>query len=88
MATLPKGWTHQDIGPVGIKGDASFLNDQYNLIASGTDIWQTVDGFQYAYTTMNGDAQIIARVISMQFTDPWAKAASMFREDFSPAPNT
>jgi regulation of enolase protein 1 (concanavalin A-like superfamily) len=83
-ATLPKGWSHRDVGPVGVKGDASFLNNQYNLIASGTDIWQYVDGFHYAYTTMKGDGQIVARVISMQYTDPWAKAGVMFRQDMSP----
>jgi len=82
-ATLPKCWSHQDVGPVGIKGDASFLNNQYNIIASGTDIWQTVDGFHYAYTTIKGDAQIVARIISMQYTDPWAKAGVMFRQDMS-----
>jgi uncharacterized repeat protein (TIGR03806 family) len=85
VATLPRGWLHQDIGPVGVKGDASFLNGKYNLIASGTDIWFNVDGFHYAHTTINGDAQIIARVISMQFTDPWAKAGVMFREDLTPS---
>ena len=84
VATLPQNWGHQDIGPVGKPGDASFLNGQYNIIASGTDIWQTVDGFHYAYTPMDGDGQIIARVISMQFTDPWAKAGVMFREDMTP----
>ena len=84
-AGLPKGWSHRDVGPVGLKGDASFLNNQYNIIASGTDIWQYVDGFHYAYTTMSGDAQIVARVISMQFTDPWAKAGVMFRQDMSPS---
>ncbi len=83
-ATLPFNWNHQDIGPVGMVGDASFLNGQYNIIASGTDIWDRVDGFQFAYTPVEGDAQIIARVISMQFTDPWAKAGVMFREDLSP----
>jgi uncharacterized repeat protein (TIGR03806 family) len=84
VAALPLNWSHQDIGPVGKPGDAIFLNGKYNIIASGTDIWQTVDGFHYAYTQINGDAQIIARVISMQFTDPWAKAGVMFREDMTP----
>ena len=84
VATLPKGWTHQDIGPVGRPGDASFLNRKYNIIASGTDIWDTVDGFHFAYTPIDGNAQIIARVISMQFTDPWAKAGVMFRESLLP----
>ncbi len=83
-ATLPAGWSHEDIGPVGQKGDASFLNGQYNLIASGTDIWNNVDGFQFAHTTIDGDGEIVARVISMQFTDPWAKAGVMFRESSAP----
>jgi mono/diheme cytochrome c family protein len=82
-ATLPPNWGHEDIGPVGVEGEASFLNGQYNLVASGTDIWDSVDGFQYAYTQMDGDGQILARVTSMQFTDPWAKAGVMFREDLS-----
>lgn len=84
VATLPLNWNHQDIGPVGVAGDASFLNGQYNVIASGTDIWDNVDGFQYAYTPMMGDGQIVARVTSMQFTDPWAKAGVMFRESLEP----
>ncbi|MGH7980907.1 MAG: hypothetical protein ACREE6_16140, partial [Limisphaerales bacterium] len=83
-ATLPADWSDRDIGPVGIKGDASFLNNEFNVIASGTDIWQTVDGFHYAYTKVDGDAQIVARIISMQYTDPWAKAGVMFRQDLSP----
>jgi uncharacterized repeat protein (TIGR03806 family) len=83
LATLPKGWNHQDVGPVGIKGDASFLDGKYNVIGSGTDIWFKVDGFHYAYTPIDGDGQIIARVYSMQFTDPWAKAGVMFREDMT-----
>lgn len=83
-ATLPPGWGHEDIGPVGREGDASFLNGQYNVIGSGTDIWDTVDGFQFAHTTMDGDGQIVARVISMQYTDPWAKAGVMFRQSLTP----
>lgn len=83
-ATLPPNWSHQDVGPVGVKGDASFLNGEYNVIASGTDIWFSVDGFHFAYTPVEGDAEIIARVRSMQFTDPWAKAGVMFRQDMTP----
>ena len=29
---------------------------------------------------LDGDGQIVARVIAMQYTDPWAKAGVMFRE--------
>ncbi|HTQ50028.1 MAG TPA: PQQ-dependent sugar dehydrogenase [Candidatus Acidoferrales bacterium] len=81
--SLPPGWTNADIGSVGLTGDASFLNDRFNLIASGTDIWGTADGCHFAATSLTGDGQIIARVVSMQYTDPWAKAGVMVRENFS-----
>ncbi|HEX3989093.1 MAG TPA: hypothetical protein VHZ30_06655, partial [Verrucomicrobiae bacterium] len=81
---LPPHWFHADIGNVGLPGDASFLDGRFNLIASGTDIWENADGFHFACTPLTGDGQIIARVISMQFTDPWAKAGVMFRENLSP----
>ena len=83
-AALPPNWKHRDIGKVGQEGDAGFLNGQFNLLASGSDIWDTNDEFHYAYTPLSGDGEIIARVISMQFTDPWAKAGVMFREGFAP----
>jgi uncharacterized repeat protein (TIGR03806 family) len=79
-STLPHGWSHADVGAVGPMGDASFLNGLYNVIASGSDIWGTNDGFHFAYFPINGNGQIIARVVSMQYTDPWAKAGVMFRE--------
>ena len=81
--SLPPGWTHVDIGVVGLAGDASFLNGRFNLIASGADIWDIADGCHFAGTPLTGDGQISARVVAMQFTDPWAKAGVMFRENFS-----
>jgi uncharacterized repeat protein (TIGR03806 family) len=83
-SSLPANWSHQDIGIVGFNGEASFLNGYFNLIASGADIWENSDAFHFACTPFTGDGQIIARVTSMQFTDPWAKAGVMFRESFSP----
>ena len=80
QSSLPEKWSHADIGQVGPKGDASFLDGRYNVIASGSDIWGTNDGFHYAYLPIDGDGQIVARVTAMQYTDPWAKAGVMFRE--------
>jgi uncharacterized repeat protein (TIGR03806 family) len=82
-AALPENWAHADIGGVALAGDASFLNGEFNLIASGADIWDTNDAFHFAYVPLDGDGQIVARVISMQFTDPWAKAGVMFRKNLS-----
>ncbi len=83
-AWLPPEWKHRDIGKVGQAGDAGFLNGEFNLIASGSDIWESADAFHYAYTSLTGDGEITARVVSMQFTDPWAKAGVMFRESLAP----
>lgn len=82
-SALPKNWSHADIGNVALDGDASYLNGQFNLVASGDDIWGAFDAFQFAYTQLDGDGQIIARVTGMQFTDPWAKAGVMFRASLS-----
>jgi uncharacterized repeat protein (TIGR03806 family) len=81
--SLPPGWTHVDIGSVGLAGDASFLDGRFNLIAAGGDIWDVADSFQFTSKSLTGDGEIIARVVSMQYTDPWAKAGVMFREDLS-----
>ncbi len=81
---LPRGWTDADIGNVGVEGEASFLNGNFNVLASGNDIWETADTFHYAYKTLAGDGQIVAHISSLQYTDPWAKAGVMFRESNSP----
>jgi uncharacterized repeat protein (TIGR03806 family) len=82
-SSLPENWSHADIGNVGVKGDASFAGDKFNVVASGSDIWENADSFHFASTTLDGDGQIVAHVASMQYTDPWAKAGVMFREDDS-----
>ena len=80
-ASLPHGWLDADIGEVGLTGEASYLNGRFNLVASGGDIWGYTDAFHFIYRPLNGDGQIVARVFSMQYTDPWAKVGVMFREN-------
>ena len=81
--TLPRGWSDADIGDVGLPGETSFLNGNFHLLASGGDLWETADAFRFAFKPLAGDGQIIARVQSFQFTDPWAKAGVMLRENIS-----
>jgi regulation of enolase protein 1 (concanavalin A-like superfamily) len=56
----------------------------FNLIGSGSDIWEKNDSFHFASRTLNGDGQIVAHIRSLQYTDPWAKAGVMFRESTAP----
>jgi len=83
-ANLPKGWSTTDIGNVGVSGGATFLNGNFNLLASGSDIWETADAFHFTSKPLTGNGTLIARVVSMQYTDPWAKAGVMLRENNAP----
>jgi len=57
-------------GPVGI----------YTMTASGADIWNQADEFHFAYKMLTGVGSIEAQVLSVDNTDPWAKAGVMIRE--------
>lgn len=80
---LPAGWQTQDIG-AGVDGSASFASGTYSLTGAGADIWGTADALRYAYTTLNGDGQITARVVTEQNVHVWTKAGVMIRESTAP----
>jgi hypothetical protein len=61
-------------GPVGT----------YTMTGSGMDIWGTADEFHYAFKTLAGVGSIVAKVLSVDNTDPWAKAGVMIRETLEP----
>jgi hypothetical protein len=56
----------------------------YTMTASGTDIWNTADEFHYAFKQLNGVGSITAKVESVEYTNPWAKAGVMIRETLDP----
>jgi regulation of enolase protein 1 (concanavalin A-like superfamily) len=74
-------WLDDDIGSVGSAlGSATFDLNRITVRGAGADIWGTSDGFHFAYQTLTGDGEIVARVESIQATDIWAKAGVMMRE--------
>ena len=79
---LPPQFTSADIGAVGLPGSASFCDGQFTISGSGADIWGNTDAFQFVYTyvPVSTNCDIRARVLSVQNTDPWAKAGVMIRE--------
>lgn len=80
VSTLPAGWLSQDIGAVGVAGSTTTSGTTFTVKGSGVDIWGNSDSFQFAYTSMNGDGEVKARVASQQNTDQWALAGVMIRE--------
>lgn len=77
---LPTRWSNQDVGRTALAGSACFKTGIFNLKASGTDVWNSADGFQFAYKTFNGDGAISVRVDSIIAGNAWAKSGIMFRE--------
>src|SRR6185369_12184421 len=50
---------------------------------SGADIWDPVDGFRFAYKTFVGNGEYVAKVLTMDNTNPWNKCGIMFRESLA-----
>jgi regulation of enolase protein 1 (concanavalin A-like superfamily) len=79
----PGTWASQDVGAVGIAGTASESGGTFTLSASGADIWNTADGFHFAFQPLDGDGEVIARVASLDGAHHWVKAGVMIRESLT-----
>jgi regulation of enolase protein 1 (concanavalin A-like superfamily) len=75
LATLWSG----DAGDVGWPGSAGQASGTYTVVGSGVDIWNNADSFHYVYRGVSGDFTNVVRVVTLQNTDPWAKAGLMIR---------
>jgi phosphatidylserine/phosphatidylglycerophosphate/cardiolipin synthase-like enzyme/regulation of enolase protein 1 (concanavalin A-like superfamily) len=84
---LPYGWSHQDVGNVGVAGSAvvNSATAVYTVKGAGADVWGAADAFHYAYRPLSGDGRIVARVATVSSTNAWVKAGVMIRETLDPA---
>jgi len=88
--TYPNDWSRHGVGVLSLwfKGNpAGFLENPDGTItmsAGGEDIWNTADQFRYAYKQLSGVGSITAQVLSVDNTDPWAKAGVMIRQTLDP----
>lgn len=73
------GWHALDINSTG--GSSTQSNGVMTIVAEGSDIWSGNDEFRFVFLKKQNDyIEIYARVLSLQNTDPWAKAGVMIRE--------
>jgi beta-glucanase (GH16 family)/regulation of enolase protein 1 (concanavalin A-like superfamily) len=79
---VPVDWVRTDIGGPAHAGYVAFnpTNGTWTVDGGGSDIWGTADQFQLTSEAWTGDGSIVARVNSLQNTDPWAKAGVMYRD--------
>jgi endonuclease/exonuclease/phosphatase family metal-dependent hydrolase len=81
--TLPSGWSTKDVGAVAVAGAATSVGGVYTVTGSGVDVWGSADEFRFAYTTLNGDGSVVARVATEDNVNAWTKAGVMVRETLS-----
>src|SRR5262249_5403954 len=96
-ATLPTGWTAEDVAktkpkPAGtttvdVPSGGSAADTVWTVTGTGGDVWDAQDaGFQFAHTTLTGDGGITARLLTQTGgadTD-WSKTGTMLRETNDP----
>jgi hypothetical protein len=77
---LPAPWRAQDVGAVGPAGSAAASNGTFTVKGAGADIWGAADAFHYVWQPITGDADVIARVASVEYVHDWVKAGVMIRD--------
>ena len=80
-------WHSQDIGKPGMTGRFVQNGDLLEVYGSGADIWGAADACHFVNVPWQDDVEIVAKVLGVEGTDPWAKAGLMLRdslEDTSP----
>ena len=76
---IPPGWSARDVGAAGIAGSATYSNGQFIVSGAGQDIWDRSDGMFFVYRQL-GDGEIVARVLSEQSSQGYAKAGLDVRQ--------
>jgi alpha-galactosidase len=87
LQPLASPWLHRDIGQTGTPGQAAMRKGVFIVKASGQDIWGNNDEFHFVYQEVQGDMELSARVLTLEETDPWAKAGVMIRNSLTSTSN-
>jgi regulation of enolase protein 1 (concanavalin A-like superfamily) len=73
-------WVAKDIGMMGPqREEVRSTVGQMTVRSGGLDVGGTADSFQYVSQKVRGDFELVARVRSLQMSDPEAKAGIMVR---------
>lgn len=80
---FPSPWISADVGGPDVAGYASYSGGTFTSEGDGWDIWGGWDGCHFIYQPVSTNVEIIARVVSLEATDPWAKAGVMIRSSLN-----
>jgi hypothetical protein len=74
------GFSNLDIGSPQLAGSAKQVEDGWDLVAGGVDIWEKSDQFHFVYKRVAGDFDIAVRVEAFTPAHLYSKAGLMIRE--------
>ncbi len=76
-------FTSQEVGTVSTPGATKSFYDNFTLDGAGTGITGSADSFRYSWVKVSGDANVIARVVSLENTSSNALAGIAIRENLN-----
>lgn len=76
-----KGWTAIDINNPLPGGQRVISENAIELYAAGSDLYGTEDQFRFVYKKLSGNFTLSVTMDYLSFTDVYAKAGLMIRED-------
>ncbi|HIE29755.1 TPA: DUF1349 domain-containing protein [Candidatus Poribacteria bacterium] len=65
-------------------GSTKIKNGTYTIEGSGHDIWDSADGFRFAYTKVKGDFEAVVHQVSIELPSEWAKGGVHARQSVKP----
>jgi hypothetical protein len=80
---LPPGWHTMDVGQPIVAGSASHRSATFSVTGAGVDIGERSDQFRFVYQSLDGDGEISACVLSLDYVSSWSKAGVMIRESLA-----
>lgn len=80
---LPSPWVSEDVGSAHESGSAEFKGGVFHVRGTGTNVLADGDSFHFVCKQVSGESEIVARVLYVQNTDPWAHAGVMFRDSLA-----
>ena len=76
-------WREADIGAMRFAGSTRYEGGTFAVRSSGMNLDGEADSFHYVFKPVHGDSEIVAEVVSIQYTHPNAKAGLMMRENLN-----
>ena len=77
------GFSSLDIGSPQLAGSAKQVEDGWDLVAGGADIWEKSDQFHFVYRQVAGDFDIAVRIEAFTPAHLYSKAGLMIRESLN-----